>query len=81
MLQAWGGGRSSSARLVGEKLERSEAVARPMLEEPLVMRMVLFLREVRADGSTMKAVIYGSARVLVLRDLCCCVEIVRGSCA
>ena len=57
MLQAWGG-RSSSARLlVGEKLERSEAVARPMLEEPLVMRMVLFLREVRADGSTVKAVI------------------------
>lgn len=57
MLQAWGR-RSSSARLlVGERLARSEAVARPMPEEPPVMRMVLFLREVMADGSTVKMVI------------------------
>lgn len=46
-----GGCRSSSARLlVGERLERGEAVARRMPEEPPVIRMVLFLREVRAEG-------------------------------
>lgn len=51
-MGAGGGGcRSSSARLlVGERLERGEAVARRMPEEPPVIRMVLFLREVRAEG-------------------------------
>ena len=51
--QAWGRGgrRSSSARLlIGERLERSETVARPTPEEPPVMRMVLFLREVMVGG-------------------------------
>jgi hypothetical protein len=43
--------------LVGERLERSGAVARPMPEEPPVMRMDLFLREARAEGSTAKVVI------------------------
>lgn len=46
MLQALGRGggcRSSGARLlIGERLERSEAVSRPMPEEPPVMGMVLF---------------------------------------
>ena len=55
-----GGRRSSSAGLlVGKRLERSEAVARPMPEEPLVIRMVLFLREVRAEELTVKVVILG----------------------
>ena len=61
MLQALGRGRrSSSARLlVGGRLERSEAISRPISEEPSVMRIVLFLREVRAKGSTVKVVILG----------------------
>ena len=45
--------------LVGERLERSEAISRPIPEEPSVMRMVLFLREVRAGRSTVKVVILG----------------------
>ena len=63
MLQALGPGggcRSSGARLlISDRLERSEAVSRPMPEEPPVMGMVLFLREVRAEGSAVKVVILG----------------------
>ena len=78
---AQGGRRSSGARLlVGERLERSEAVSRRMPEEPPVMRMVLFLREIRAEGSTVKVAILGLC-VCALRNLCCRIEIVRGSCA
>jgi hypothetical protein len=53
-----GGWRSRRARLlVGESWERRVAVARPMPEEPPVMRMVLLWREVRVEGSIVKVVI------------------------
>jgi hypothetical protein len=53
-----GGWRSRRARLlVGESWERRVAVARPMPEEPPVMRMVLLWREVRVEESIVKVVI------------------------
>ncbi len=40
--------------LEGQREATSWAVARPMPPEPLVMRTVLFLMELRVEGSTVK---------------------------
>ena len=64
MLQAWGGGGAGpvvrgcwrgARRLRGGR----EAVARRLPEEPPITRMALFLRDARAEGSTVKVVILG----------------------
>ena len=49
-----GGGERSTIMILleGERDESNSAVARPMPEEPPVMRTVLFRRFVRRDGET-----------------------------
>lgn len=63
-----GGCRSTIMRLLLEEREATSwAVARPMPEEPPVMRTVLEVREVRELGSTVKTDIMGG---WLRRDVC-----------